>query len=292
MIVFRSIVFNIVFYAAFAAMMIVGLPCLVMPRPATIAYVRLWAKVSVWLLAAICGTRIEFRNLHFLPKGASILAVKHQSFLETFALITVLDDFTYILKKELTAIPFFGWYLMGTGQIAIDRGRKAGTLPSLQRSVREKLAAGRQVVIFPEGTRRPVGIAPAYKIGVSVLVTDTGVPCTPVALNSGLFWPRRSFVRRPGTVVIEFLPPIPPGLGKRDFMRRLEHVIEPATETLIAAAYAEDPTLAPIVAAETARRLADGEGMTAKRPGKAKGKDPDANDLPPKSADSNRAAAA
>ncbi len=260
MIVFRSIVFNIVFYIAFAAMMVVGLPFLAMPRPATIFYVRLWARVSVWLLRAICGTRIEFRNLHLVPKGASILAIKHQSFLETFALLTILDDFTYILKKELTAIPFFGWYLMGTGQIAIDRGRKAGTLPSLQRAVRAKLAAGRQVVIFPEGTRRPVGVAPAYKVGVSVLVADAGVSCTPVALNSGLFWPRRSFVRRPGTAVIEFLPAIPPGLNKRSFMRRLEEVIEPATDALVAAAYADDPSLRAIIAAETARRVADGDG--------------------------------
>jgi 1-acyl-sn-glycerol-3-phosphate acyltransferase len=266
MIVARSIVFNVVFYVTFAVLMLVGLPCLAMPRSATIAYVRMWARVSVWLLKAICGTRVEFRNLHLLPKGASILAVKHQSFLETFALITVLDDFTYILKKELTPIPFFGWYLMGTGQIAIDRSKKGGTLPQLQRSVRDKLAAGRQVVIFPEGTRRPVGVPPAYKVGVSVLVTDTGVTCTPVALNSGLFWPRRSFVRRPGTVVIEFLPPIPPGLGKRAFMQRLEQAIEPATDALVKDAYARDPGLAAIVAQETARRLAEGEGhVPAKR---------------------------
>ena len=255
MTIVRSIVFNVAFYISFVALMIVGLPWLAMPRPATIAYVRVWARVSVWLLATICGTRVEFRNLHLLPKGASILAIKHQSFLETFALITVLDDFTYILKKELTKIPFFGWYLMGTGQIAIDRSKKGGTLAALRRSVREKLAVGRQVVIFPEGTRRPVGVAPAYKVGVSALVADAGVACTPVALNSGVFWPRRSFIRRPGTVVIEFLPPIPSGLGKRDFMRRLEETIEPATNALVAASYATDPALGAIVADETARRV-------------------------------------
>ena len=158
--------------------------------------------------------------------------------------------------------------------------------------MREKLAAGRQVVIFPEGTRRPVGVAPAYKVGVSVLVTDTGVPCTPVALNSGLFWPRRSFVRRPGTVVIEFLPPIPQGLGKRDFMRRLEDAIEPATDALVAAAYADDPDLGAIVAAETARRLTEGAGDPAPRKTRdAKSKDPASKDLPT-TANSETAAAA
>ena len=254
MIAVRSAIFQVVFYAAFIALMIFGLPCLLLPRRATMSLVRLWAAVSVWLLAAICGTRIEFRNLHLLPKGASILAVKHQSFLETFALITVLDDYAYVLKKELTAIPVFGWYVKATGQIGIDRDKRAATLASLQRAVREKLAAGRQVVIFPEGTRRPIGVAPVYKPGVSALVTDSDVPCTPVALNSGLFWPRRGFIRRPGTVVIEFLPPIPPGLNKRAFMSALQNAIEPATDALVAAALADCPKLQQAIAREIAER--------------------------------------
>ncbi len=250
----RSAVFQVAFYAAFVALMLVGLPTMVMPRAATMVIVRLWARVSVWLLAAICGTKVEFRNLHLLPKGASILAVKHQSFLETFALITVLDDFAYILKKELTAIPLFGWYVKGADQIGIDRGKRAATLGSLQRAVRAKLAAGRQVIIFPEGTRRLIGVPPLYKVGVSALVTDSDVPCTPVALNSGLFWPRHSFLRRPGTVVIEFLPPIAPGLAKRAFMAAIETAIEPATNALVEAALNADPTLRRAVAGELADR--------------------------------------
>src|ERR1700761_8206564 len=125
MILVRSAIFQVVFYATFIALMIAGLPCLLLPRTATMALVRLWAHVSVRLLAVICGTRIEFRNLHLLPRGASILAVKHQSFLETFALITVLDDYAYVLKKELTALPFFGWYAKAAGQIGIDRDKRA-----------------------------------------------------------------------------------------------------------------------------------------------------------------------
>ena len=238
LIAFRSAIFNIAFYAAFVGLMVFGLPCLLMRRRACMVVVRLWARVSVWLLQAICGTRIEFRNLHLLPKGASILAVKHQSFLETFALITVLDDFSYILKKELTDVPFFGWYVRASDQIAVDRSKRGGAIARLKLAVQERLGAGRQVVIFPEGTRQPIGAPPDYKVGVAALCANSRVPCTPVALNTGLFWPRRSFRRRPGTVVIEFLPPIATGLAKRDFMAALQNTIEPATDALVAEAFA------------------------------------------------------
>lgn len=238
LITIRSAIFNIAFYMAFVGLMVFGLPCIFMRRRACMTVVRVWAGVSVWLLEAICGTRIEFRNLHLLPKGASILAVKHQSFLETFALITVLDDFSYILKKELTDVPFFGWYVKASEQIALDRSKRGGAIARLKTAVQEKLGVGRQVVIFPEGTRRPVGAPPDYKVGVAALCATSCVPCTPVALNTGLFWPRRSFRRRPGTVVIEFLPPIATGLGKREFMNVLEASIEPATDALVSEALA------------------------------------------------------
>ena len=232
----RSVVFNVAFYMAFVGLMVFGLPCLLMRRRACMLVVRLWARVSVWLLQAICGTRIEFRNLHLLPKGASILAVKHQSFLETFALITVLDEFSYILKKELTDVPFFGWWVRASDQIAVDRSKRGSAIARLKLAVQARLCAGRQVVIFPEGTRKTIGAPPDYKVGVAALCASSCVPCTPVALNTGLFWPRRSFRRRPGTVVIEFLPPIATGLSKRDFMVALQGAIEPATDALVAEA--------------------------------------------------------
>ena len=236
LITIRSAIFNIAFYTTFVGLMVLGLPCLAMRRRACMVVVRLWARLSVWLLRVICGTRVEFRNLHLLPKGASILAVKHQSFLETFALITVLDDFSYVLKKELSDVPFFGWYVRASEQIAVDRAKRGGAIARLQKAVQDKLRAGRQVVIFPEGTRRPIASAPDYKVGVAALCAASRVPCTPVALNTGLFWPRRSFLRRPGTVVIEFLPPIATGLAKRDFMEALTGAIEPATDALVAEA--------------------------------------------------------
>jgi 1-acyl-sn-glycerol-3-phosphate acyltransferase len=243
MILIRSLVFNIAFYLSFILLMIIGLPTMVVSRQSVLVIVKLWARVSLWLLAAICGAKMEFRGLHNLPKGAAIIAPKHQSFLETIALIVVLEDFTYILKKELLTIPFFGWWLKASDQIAIDRSKGSGTLTQLQKAVREKLAMGRQVVIFPEGTRKPIGAAPAYKTGVAILCADCEVPCTPVALNAGLFWPRRSMMRPPGTVVIEFLPPIEHGLDKRQFLQALETAIEPATNALVAEALRANPSL-------------------------------------------------
>ncbi len=243
MLILRSAVFNVVFYIIITVLMIGGLPCLLMPLPVRLALARFWARSSLLALDVICGTRVEFRNTHLIPRGGSILAVKHQSFLETFALVAVLGEFSYILKKELMAIPLFGWYLRATGQIGLDRDKRASALPRLQEAVRGKLAERRQIIIFPEGTRRAVGMPPAYKSGVAALCARAGVPCTPVALNTGLFWPRRSMLRRPGTVVIEFLPPIPPGLARRDFMSALQNAIEPATDALVAQALRDDPTL-------------------------------------------------
>ena len=248
MLILRSIVFSLVYYVFFVGLMIVGLPSFLFPLGVRLVVVRLWARGTVWLLNAICGLKIEFRNVHHLPKGGGIVAVKHQSFLETVALITVLGDFSYVFKKQLMTVPFFGWYLRMSGQVGVDREKGAGALPRLQKAVDEKLAAGCQVVIFPEGTRRAVGLPPAYKPGVAALCAKSNVPCTPVALNTGLFWPRHSYVRRPGTVVIEFLPPLPPGLGRREFMRALQSAIEPATDALVAKAIAEDPSLDQFVA--------------------------------------------
>ena len=262
MILVRSAIFQVVSYTTFIVMMLLGVPCLVLPRRATMRLVRSWAWISVKLLALICGTKVEFRHLERLPRGAALLAVKHQSFLETFALITVLDDFSFILKKELTAIPFFGWYAKRAGQIAVDRSRRGATIAGLQRNVRAALAAGRQVVIFPEGTRKPVGAPPDYKAGVAALVGASGMACIPVALNSGVFWPRRGFLRRPGTIVFEFLPPIAPMEDKRAFLAALEGAIEPATDALVAEALAADASLRKVVPQPAAPRCADKAGKS------------------------------
>jgi len=233
MILLRSLVFNVLFYLNVAGLMILGLPCLFKDRHSVHNLARVWARSSLWLLDKICGTKVEFRGLEHIPPGACIIAAKHQSTLETFALTIKLSDFSYILKRELVLIPFFGWYLKRAEQIGIDRSKRSQALADAIRKARPVLAEGRQIFIFPEGTRRPAGAPPRFKSGVAHLYAEMSVVCVPVALNTGLFWPRRSFTRRPGTVVIEFLEPIEPGLDKQSFMYILENRIETATVRLI-----------------------------------------------------------
>ena len=139
-----------------------------------------------------------------------------------------------VLKKELIYIPFFGWFICKFRMIAVERSAGSAALRNLVRQAEACIAAGRQVVIMPEGTRRAPDDPPAYKPGAAALYGTLGVPCVPFALNSGLFWPRRKFLRHPGTIVLEFLPPIPPGLPRKDFQAALEGAIEPATQALVA----------------------------------------------------------
>ncbi len=157
-----------------------------------------------------------------IPSGPLLVAAKHQSLWETFALITLFRDPAYIMKRELMWIPFFGWYTWKAGMITVNRGRGSQALAAMNASARTELARGRQIIIFPEGTRRAPGAEPRYKYGVAHLYADMNVACLPVALNSGLFWPRRSFRRYPGTIRVEILDPIPPGLGKDAFFERMQ----------------------------------------------------------------------
>jgi 1-acyl-sn-glycerol-3-phosphate acyltransferase len=204
---------------------------------------ELWGRTSVWMLRVVCGTKMEVRGLEYL-NGARlsdplIIAAKHQSTWETFALLKLFEDFTFIVKRELMWVPIFGWCMWKGRMIPVDRGAGSQALTNMTNRAREEIRTGRQLIIFPEGTRRAAGAEPRYKFGVAHLYAETGVPCIPVALNSGLFWPRRKFMRWPGTIVVEFLPPIPPGLDKSEFFQRLQDDIETATARLLAEGQAE-----------------------------------------------------
>lgn len=236
MLALRSLLFNVAFYALLIVMMIVGLPLLV-SRDRTLAYARLWARLSVWLLEVVAGTRLEVRGTP--PRGGCFVAAKHQSFLETFALLALLEKPTYVLKRELIWVPLFGWYLKAAGMLPIDRVAGARGFPRLNARVAEAIATGSQLIIFPEGTRRPPGAPPAYKMGAAHLYTAVGAPLVPVALNTGVFWPRRRFLRRPGTAVIAFLEPIAPGLKRDAIMAAMKGRIEAESDALLSAANAE-----------------------------------------------------
>jgi 1-acyl-sn-glycerol-3-phosphate acyltransferase len=232
--VIRSLLFNFLFYLNLLVQIIAALPTLLMPRWAIIAVARFWARSNLWLLRAVCGINAEFRGLGKIPAGPLLVSSKHQSLWETFALLLILPDAAYIMKRELMWIPFFGWFSWKAGMIPVNRGKRSQALLELAASARQELARGRQIVIFPEGTRRAPGAEPSYKFGVTHLYTETGAVCLPIALNSGLFWPRRSFRRFPGTILVEVLDPIAPGLSKEDFAARLQQSIETATARLVA----------------------------------------------------------
>lgn len=246
----RSLIFNTLFYANLFLFMILGLPFTVSRRGIWIVAFA-WCRSSLWLLRTVCGTRVEYRGLENIPEGGCIVAAKHQSFLETFGMAPVFRRPTYILKHELMWLPIFGWYMFQTRMVPVRRGARSRALRRMNADAAQRLAEGRQIVIFPEGTRRAPGAEPQYKIGAAYLYANGGVPCLPVALNTGLFWPRRRSIRYPGTATIEFLPPIPPGLGHSEFMARLEGDIESACDRLLEEAAAAHPGL-PLP--ESARR--------------------------------------
>jgi 1-acyl-sn-glycerol-3-phosphate acyltransferase len=229
----RSILFNALFYVNITVRMLVALPTIVLPYAFLHGVLRRYARSSLWLLRVICGTTVEWRGREKIPHGSCIVACKHQSAWETFALFEILDDPTYVLKRELMWVPLFGWLARRAGMIPIDRGARISALGRMAARARTEIARGRQIVIFPEGTRRAPGAAPRYLSGVAYLYAQTGLACVPVALNSGLFWPRRSWRRLPGTVLVEVLDPIPPGLDRRAFLARLQSVTEAATARLV-----------------------------------------------------------
>lgn len=234
MIVLRSALFNIAFYVNLVLFLVLGVEFFLLPRKWAIRALQAWAQTSLFLLRVIAGIGMEVRGREHIPKGAALVAGKHQSFWETFAILPLLDDPAMVLKRELTWIPLFGWFIFKFRMIAVERGAGTAALRRLVARAQEEIAAGRQIVIMPEGTRRAPDDPPDYKPGAAALYGKLGVACTPFALNSGLFWPRRKFLRHPGTIAIEFLPAIPPDLPRREFEARLVTAIETATAKLVA----------------------------------------------------------
>jgi 1-acyl-sn-glycerol-3-phosphate acyltransferase len=233
-VILRSLLFNLVFYLVLLGYFIAALPTLVMPPWAIIAVATHWGRTNIRLLRLICRLDVAWHGLEKIPPGPLLVAAKHQSAWETFALLWLFREPTFIIKRELLSVPVYGQYAAKAGMIPVDRGAGKQALTDMTARARQALAEGRQIIIFPEGTRRPAGAEPKYKIGIAQLYAECGVPCLPIALNSGLFWPRRKFLRYPGTIQVEILDPIPPGLPKSEFFDRLQREIETATAKLVA----------------------------------------------------------
>jgi 1-acyl-sn-glycerol-3-phosphate acyltransferase len=233
-IVFRSAAFNAAFYLTTAVFLVGTLPLyLILPQWFAVGVVRTWAAFETWLLRVITGTRLEVRGRDNLPAGAALVAVKHQSAFETFALVPLLRFPTIVMKRSIRWIPIFGLYTVKSGMIHVDRAGKTAALRALVERGKQETAKGREIIIFPEGTRRPPGAPPTYQTGIALLYRSLGVPVVPVALNSGRYWPRKSFLHYPGTVVVEFLPAIPPGLDSRAFLTALEASLEANSNRLL-----------------------------------------------------------
>ncbi len=228
----RALAFYIGFFGVTALFGVAGLPLLLAPRRWVMRFGRVWSRCVLALLRVIVGLDGEIRGIEHIPSGPSIIAMKHQSAWDTLVLPVILDDFAVVLKRELLFVPFYGWYAARAGSIAIDRRGGAGALRHMVRAARRAAAAGRPVVIFPEGTRTAPGHRLTYQPGVAALYQALALPVVPATVNSGLFWGRRSFVKRPGRITLAFLEPIPPGLPRRQLMSELESRIEAGTAAL------------------------------------------------------------
>lgn len=228
----RALLFNILYLLWTALMHIICLPLLLAPARAIHAAGTFWIAGSLWLLKVCVGLDVREVGAENLPAGPALFAAKHQSAWETLYLSWRLNHPAFVLKKELLMIPLFGWFLKRVGMVAIDRSGKAAALKKMVADAKAVFAQGRPVIIFPEGTRVAPGASKPYQPGIAALYAQLDVPVVPVALNSGLFWGRKAILKKPGTITIEYLPAIPPGLDRKTFMRELESRIEGAAARL------------------------------------------------------------
>ena len=229
----RSLLFVCWLYLSMALFAVGLSPALLLPYGAAMWVIRGWSRFVLFGLRWIAGVKVEFRGLEHLPTGASLLAGKHQSMLDVIAPFAILPDNCFIMKKELMPLPFFGWFAWKTKMIAVDRSAHSKALKDMVKQARARSAEGRQIVIFPEGTRALPGAAPDYKPGVMALYRDLGIPCWPVGTNAGRHWPAHGFRRTPGVIVYEFLEPIEAELKRPVFMAELERRIETASDRLL-----------------------------------------------------------
>jgi len=228
----RAAIFVLWFYGSMTIVGLVGMPLVLLDPKYGVAVGRTWSAISLFGLRWICGVKITIEGREHIPSGAAIVAGKHQSQLDTILPFVLLPAPAYVLKKELLAMPVFGFFAGRSGHIPVDRESGAAALKTMLRAARKARDGGRQILIFPEGTRQPPGAPPDYKVGVTAIYRDLGVPVVPFALDTAKVWSRSGYDIRPGATTVRFLPPIPPGLSRDIFMQTLQDVIETESNAL------------------------------------------------------------
>lgn len=234
MLYLRSAFFLIWFVVISVAMHIACLPTLLLDRKSASWVPRVWANLILWGLKIFADLGYEVRGKEHLIHGGILIASKHYCMWETIALFALLDDPAVVIKRELLRVPLYGWYARKQEMIFVDRSAGAAAVRTMLNAARHVLTESRPILIFPEGTRKAIGAPPDYKPGVAGLYTELEIPCVPVALNSGLFWIAGGWLKKPGTIVVEFLEAVPPGLPRQQFMAELQTRIETASTRLVA----------------------------------------------------------
>jgi 1-acyl-sn-glycerol-3-phosphate acyltransferase len=227
----RSLIFVSQMYLALFVLAVAFAPLALVWKGASFYWMKRFCHWSRFTARHIIGLETEVRG--DVPTGAVLVASKHQSFLDSITLLSVLDAPRFIMKKELTWIPILGWHGLNMGCIPVDRGKRGKAISKLMADVKAGQAKPGQLIIYPQGTRVAPGADLPYKMGTALLYGQLGQDCVPVATNVGVFWPRKGIYRKPGTAVIEFLPIIKPGLSNAAFMAELETRIETASTKLM-----------------------------------------------------------
>ena len=227
----RSLLFSTLFYLWSLVLVNLCLPALIGPRRWVVRAFSFWGRGVIVLLRVCCDIRVEVRGT--VPVGKALVAAKHQCMFDVFAQFVILPDSCFVMRKELMMIPWFGWYAWKQRMIVVDRAGGSKALRQMVRDGQDCLAEERQLLIFPEGHRGEPGVAGHYQPGVAGLYRDLGLPAHLVATNSGVHWPAHGILRRPGTIVFEYLEPLPAGLKRGEFMREMEDRIEAASSALL-----------------------------------------------------------
>jgi 1-acyl-sn-glycerol-3-phosphate acyltransferase len=226
-----SLIFIAQMYLMMAILAVLfAIPALLTRRMA-FAGVHTYCNWVRWSAALLIGLKSEIRGP--VPQTEVIIAAKHQSFFDIILLCSVLPRPKFIMKRELIWAPFLGQYALRMGCVPVDRGRRGAAISKMTEDVQKGTAQAGQLVIYPQGTRVAPGVTMPYKMGTGLLYDQLAQTCVPAATNVGVFWPRHGILRKPGLAVMEFLPPIAPGLPVPDFMRLIETQIETASTRLM-----------------------------------------------------------